>query len=151
MAIFDYMRGNSLPTQSSKTISKTTPDVAEKWLMSMRLFNMHQKSSLVSSSSSQPVASISKVMKSAQKKYLTISSQWWKLFRTHWEDFSYDTTSLKCAKIDFQTQEASMRLKEEESKKPSKPYISTLNSPPISGWESEEDVTKQNAKKKKMI
>lgn len=94
---------------------------------------------------------IFKVTIKAQTESLKIFFKWWKLFKTQFEVFSLDITSLKCVRIDFPIQEASMKLKQEESKKPLKLFIPTWDKLLIFGWESVQAETKLKDLNKRMI
>ena len=81
MAIFDYMRGKFKLSQNSKITSKMIHVVVEKWLMSIKQFNMLPKLSQEFTCLLRQEVSIFKVTKWAQKRYLMILSQWWKQYK----------------------------------------------------------------------
>lgn len=151
MAIFDYMRGKFQLIQNLRTISKTTSEEEEEWLIFIKQFNTPQTSSQDFISWSLSAVSIFKVTIKVQTESLKIFSKWWKQFKTQSEGFSLDTISLKCVKTDFPIQEVNMKLKQEESKKPLKLFILTLDKQPIFGWESGQEETKLKDLNKKMI
>lgn len=150
MAIFDYMRGIFQLIQNSKIISKTTLEEAEEWSISIKQFNMLLTSSQDFIFWSLSVVFTFKVTIKARTESSKTFFKWWKQFKIQSEAFSLDITSLRCAKIDFLIQEVSMKLKQEELKKPFKSFTPISDKLPIFGWELGQVETKLKDKNKRM-